>query len=492
MKEYIQLEKKKPSETQNFGFVVIVGIVTTFLTLGLYGYLGSFSRYGSDDYCLSAFFLRDGNLFSRMVERYINDSSRYTNILFIGLVDEILGWYNVAILPGSMLALFTLGFYLLLNEIVQFVPMRWSRGLSLYCAGLIVFFTVLQAPNLYETLYWRAGMTSHFAPLVFLPFLGVFLLREIRITKESVHLLWVRIVGFLSAFVLGGFSEPPTAMLITILAVAIMTGWWRGDFRTRQSTLILLTWTLAGALLALMTLALAPANSLRLGNSQPGLYELASKTMSYPLLFILDEFHKYPLPTIITMLLPGLLFYLEYVHLSQTLSREARVRLGFLLPAIIILGYVLIAATFAPSVYGQNYPVARARFAGRLILTCALMINGAVLGILLTALRTIFLSSSLMHGITILGLLLLSLYPLRAASRLFVEIPEYKQRAIMWDQRDANMRAMEKEGIRNLIVPFLPREITQDLGDRSTFRLNRCASLLYGVDSIVAGGTDHE
>ena len=75
----------------------------------LYGYLGTFSCYGSDDYCLSAFFHREGSSSQLMVERYMTSSSRYTNILFIGLADKLLGWYNVAILPPLMLGAVCLG-----------------------------------------------------------------------------------------------------------------------------------------------------------------------------------------------------------------------------------------------------------------------------------------------------------------------------------------------------------------------------------------------
>ena len=85
-----------------------------------------------------------------------------------------------------------------------------------------------------------------------------------------------------------------------------------------------------------------------------------------------------------------------------------------------------------------------------------------------------------------MGLLLLTLYPLRTASRMAEEVPFYQQRAQAWDGRDADIRALQAEGVRELTVPFLSSEIIQDLGDRSGFRLNRCASVLYGVDSIVA------
>ena len=45
---------------------------------------------------------------------------------------------------------------------------------------------------------------------------------------------------------------------------------------------------------------------------------------------------------------------------------------------------------------------------------------------------------------------------------------------------------MKAQGERDLVVRFLSEERLQDLGDRTGFRLNRCASALYGVDSILA------
>jgi len=116
MNELLNGLKRKSSEEPYFWLALSLGILTTSIGLALYAYLGTFSRYGSDDYCLSAFFLQD-DLVNRMILRYFVTSGRYTNILFIGLVDKILDWYNVAILPPLMLILFVLGLYLLLKEI---------------------------------------------------------------------------------------------------------------------------------------------------------------------------------------------------------------------------------------------------------------------------------------------------------------------------------------------------------------------------------------
>lgn len=475
---------------KTFNWLILFAILATLVALALYGYLGTFSRYGSDDYCLSAFYYSDGNLLSKLIDRYQNASGRYTNILFIGLADSLFGWYNVAILPPLMTALFVLGLYLLLREIARAASLGWSNAFCFLLAGLLLFFSLLQAPNLYETLYWRAGMTSHFAPLAFMPFLLVFLLRSIRKAGEAVPSWWIRGAGFLLAFILGGFSEPPVALLVTILTLAILAVWWRRDVPWRRVALHMLTWTLAGAMLSLVTLALAPANNIRLGTPPPGLVELVERTFRYPIDFILYDLRSFPTPTLVTILLPAFLFFAEYSKPShaQSDSRTSRAVLWIILGTL--LAYLLIAASFAPSAYGQSYPIARARFAGRVILTGNLMMVGGMLGILLAGLRIRILQFPAFRLLALTVLFLLSLYPLWTSRRVTEQIPAFVQRAQAWDERDALIRAMQRDGVRDLVVPFLNDEITQDLGDHTGFRLNRCASLLYGVDTILAISPD--
>jgi len=477
--------KQKLSEEQWFWLVIFLGVVTTSIGLALFAYLGTFSRYTSDDYCLSAFFLND-NLIDEMTRRYLVSSSRYTNILFIGLVDKVFGWYNVAILPALMLALFVLGLYLLLKETQHILVLRWNNWMTLFLASSVIFFSVLQAPALYETLYWRAGMTSHFAPLVFIPFFGAFLLRQVRRSQERTPSLWIQIVCLVSPLIIGGFSEPPTALMITVLIFGIFATWIWGNGQFRRSTLILLLWSLAGAFLALVVLALAPANSLRLGRPPPGFLELVFRILRFPFEFIIDTLQTRPTPTIISVVIPAFLFFVYGSEPSRNISNETRSRLGILMMVVLVIAYVLIAASFAPSAYGQSYPVGRARFAGRLLMTSALMIEGALVGILASNIRTKFFQSIYLRRLSILALMVLVLYPLRTAWLTSMEIPAYQQRAAAWDKRDAEIRELKAQGVRDLVVRFLSDDQIQDLGDRRGFRLNRCAASLYGVDSILA------
>lgn len=485
MKAYPRSVQQGSSEEGVLRIALSSGIFATLIALAVYAYLGTFSRYGSDDYCLSAFYLQ-GNLINAMIQRYMTATSRYTNILFIGLADKLFGWYNVAILPALMLALFVWGLYLLINEISEMFQLRWSRELVFCLSLFIVYFSVMQAPDLYETLYWRAGMTSHFAPLAFIPFFGAFLVKQILKARERKSPVWVPILCFLLALVIGGLSEPPTAFMITVLFLATIAAWWWSAARTRPSVLSLLVPSLLGALTALIVMAVAPANSLRMQTAPPGLLELVARIIDYPSYFILDTFRASPVPSLISIVAPALLFYVKYTDSSPNLSREARNRLGILMVVILLLTYLFIAAGFAPSAYGQSYPVPRARFIGRVLMTIALITEGALLGALISQWRIHLAEPSILHRLATLALILLMLYPLRTAWRTLGDIPVYQQRAAAWDAREVEIKALKAKGEKDLVVRFLSSERLQDLGDHTGFRLNRCAAALYGVNSIVA------
>lgn len=464
------------------GFV-FPALVAVLLSLGMYAYLGTFSRYSSDDYCLSAFYYKETDFVTNMIERYQHASSRYTNILFIGLVDKVLGWYNPAILPPLMLALLLLGLFLFLDQIQSVARLGWNRWISFHLAALLTYFSLVQTPDLYQTLYWRAGMTSHFAPFVFIPFLGAFLLQQIRLASERTLSVWAYAACFAIPFVIGGLSEPPSTLMITILILAIIAVWWWVKVPSRNTILLLLSCTLAGAMAALIVLALAPANGLRLGETTTNVFRLVWNIFYRTIEFMIVNVRTLLLPVLVSIAIPGLLFYLIYVNQRGPSRKVDQKRLLFLLPIVWMIGYILVAASFAPSVYGQGFPAARARFSGVLLLTCIFMVTGAIIGILMANRAT--RSSKLMMGVTIL-FLIVSLYPLRTVSRLASDVPVYRQRAAAWDARDAQIRSLKDEGVRDLRVQFLENEGVQDLGDDSKFRLNRCASMIYGVNSIVA------
>lgn len=469
---------------QNTGIYLVPGLLAALIALGLYAYLGIFSRYTSDDYCLSAFFLNDADFVSNLITRYETSSSRITNILFIGFVDQVIGWYNPAILPGLMLTLFVLGFFLFIDQIQMLLRLEWKRGFSFYLAVLIAYFSLVQAPDLYQTFYWRAGMTSHYAPVALLPFLGAFMMKQIRVSGERTPSVWAYAACFIIAFMIGGFSEPPTTVMISALVMAIFAVWW-DKTSTRRPTLLILSWTLAGFLVALMVLALAPANSLRIGDTESNLLLLAGKIFYSTVGFFIDHVRALPIPAALSVIIPAILFYILYIDSDRTRANTDPKQFALLILIVVTAGYILITASFAPSVYGQGFPAARARFAGVVLLTCTFMTTGALMGILAAKSGGVLSRSPVFRIGAILLFVLLSLYPLRTAWRVSADVPLYQQRAAAWDERDAQIRAMKTDGVQDLTIRFLSNDPVQDLGDRTEFRLNRCAAKLYGVNSII-------
>ena len=464
---------------------LIPAILVTLIALGLYAYLGTFSRYTSDDYCLSAFFVQDGDFISAMTLRYETSSSRYTNILFIGFADKALGWYNPAILPALMLTVFVLGLFFLLDQIQNLLHLEWKGALTFYLAALIAYFSLVQAPDLYQTLYWRAGMTSHFAPVALLPFLAAFVIGQIRRAGEQTPPAWVYAACFVIPFVIGGFSEPPITLSVTALILAILAVWRWVKTPARRSTVLILVWTLAGSAASLMVLALAPANSLRLGNTESNLFQLAWNIFYSTFEFMIDQVRTLPLPVLLNVAIPALFFYVRSGGSGGTASAKTRMQRIVSILVVLLIGYILITASFAPSVYGQSFPAERARFAGVVLFSSTLMAAGALMGILAAQSGWMFFQSPALKTSALLLFVLVSLYPLRTAWRVAADVPQYQQRAAAWDERDAQVRAMKADGIHDLTIPFLSSDAVQDLGDRREFRLNRCAAQLYGVNSIL-------
>ena len=233
-------------------------------------------------------------------------------------------------------------------------------------------------------------------------------------------------------------------------------------------------------------LGLAPANSLRMQTPPPPVLELVWMIVYYPSYFISGTLRTLPTPTLISLTVPALLFYVKYAHPVQAPSREARNRLGLLMIVVLALTYLFIAASFAPSVYGQSYPVPRAQFAARFLMTAALMTEGALIGVLLAQVRIRLLQPAALRNFAMIVFVILALYPLRTFWRTLEEIPIYRQSAAVFDSRESEILALKAQGQQDLVVRFLSEVPIQDLGDHKGYRLNRCAAALYGVNSIVA------
>ena len=212
-----------------------------------------------------------------------------------------------------------------------------------------------------------------------------------------------------------------------------------------------------------------------------------SRSLLYGYEFSLNSFRTLPLPTFFSVLMPFLIFHGLYSMPAPELNPVQRKRVLLLLIIAPLFCYGLIVGSFAPSVYGQGYPIERARFAGQFCLVLALMIAGAALGILLAQWRPRLLQSLPMKTISAVLLMIAAIYPLRAAWLTLSDVPEYRDRALFWDARDEYVRRHASQGEMEIIVPgYSGVHGIKEWDDDPNQWVNRCAAAYYGVKSIVA------
>jgi len=478
----------KPKQKSTFSFFPFsIWLTATFsaFVLSIYAYLGTFSRHLADDYCAVDFIKKD--FFTALWINYTNVSDRFSNFMLITF-SEVVGPQTVAVLPALMIILWVISIAWLLYEASRFSGQVWDKSIILTLTFLLVFFALLQAPNRFQILYWRSSLATHFAPLVFMPYLASSILRSITSAAKVSPSYWVYPLVFFASFILGGFSEPTAVVIISLLALAIFSTWLWMTRPTRGTALSLLLWSFAGAVLALVVMAISPANAFRLGNALPPTIPLLiSRSFSYGFDFILNSFRTLPLPTLFTVLIPFLIFYNLYASPIPALTPAQRKLTSIMLAVIPILSYLLIVASFLPSVYGQSFPVERARFTGQLSLVVGLMIEAALLGSLSAQIRSRITEILNLKLISAILLAVAALYPLRAAALALADIPVYQIRAEAWDTREAQIYKLRAQGQTDLIVfQFDGVEGVKEMDVNANHWVNRCAAKYYQVKSIRA------
>ena len=91
--------------------------------------------------------------------------------------------------------------------------------------------------------------------------------------------------------------------------------------------------------------------------------------------------------------------------------------------------------------------------------------------------------NNLLIAAVLLGLT--ALYPLRAAWLTLADVPAYRQRATLWDLREAYILRRINEGETDLVIPEFPGIYGIKESDvRKDHWINKCAAKYYGVNSI--------
>lgn len=457
-----------------------------------YASMGSFMRLNGDDYCY-AWIVRQNGFWKAQVESYLHVSmyngNRYSLTFFSGLVDlfdpSANGW-----LPALVVMMWVLGLALVLRQMIRLSHVTLGWLLTLIGAGFLCVWTLVQAPDLYQILYWRTGMLTYLAPLIANTFLFALILWQWIAKRKS----WlVMILVCILALLAGGFSETGFAFQMTYLVM--LSAGAVVSFRNKQpgesSPLWMCGAALLGTLLAGILLALSPTNQDRLVNlpPRPDLISLILSTVENIKIFSVITLKRLFPSTLLGFILPfgsAIIFSALQTGPNKSTLSNLMIKLGL----VILLGFLLLCACFLPSAYIQSsYPGLRALIAARFVMVLIIALAGWLAGQAAVRLFERRLAHRRLIWITSLGILVLTGSLIwTVVPTILADQPKFEKWAQLWDARDSEIRTASKQNATNIHVMALDHVIP-DVGELSPDPLywyNQCAAGYYGIDSIRA------
>jgi hypothetical protein len=471
---------------RSFTLLILLGLIGATCALSIYAYLGIFTRYMADDYCLLVS-LYSADVLTASWNKYLFTSNRFSNLFIIGLWELFPN--SIAFVPALHIVLWVVSLTWLFYEISCFFKLKKMFLLQLLLSELIILFTFYTSPNIFQVLYWRPGQVTYLTPLVLFSFASAWLIKLVNSHTKVNLKLYIPFFVLISFFI-GGLSETINTFHLALLSLVAVAVFVLETSQRRKIALALLLSLFAGTFSALLAMFFAPANALRINpeNSSPNLFEVISRSWEYTYAFLLGAFKALPTPYLAFIAITLSLTYLFFLT-NQTAKWNLQFAWAFLF--VPILTYLLIFVTFAPSAYGQSYPVERVRFAGHFILVCSVISLSVYFGYYLSSLKI----STLKFTNTIALLLAITalLYPFWMIRQPLQTYEFRRLWAKRWDERQTMIYTAIQKGETNMFIPALDGyKSTKELDAFSTFWANQCAAQYYGVKSITAFSVEEE
>jgi hypothetical protein len=467
-------------------YVLLAGMLSA---LALYAYLGTFTRYMADDYC-SAAALKSEGFWGAQSYWWQNWSGRYSFSFIVSLV-EILGLKIVPILPGLAIALW------LFSVVWGCLP--WLRNLqvshavsgALFLASVALWSTYRSVDDYPQIVFWQTGILTYPISII-LFFLGLGLALRRSSYPDQMH-WWELLLWFTFAFATGGFSETGVIVQIALLGLLLLVTFLTKNKNGKILIPILVT-AIAGSVLSLFIIAIAPGNAVRSAGFQniPPLLQSfeGSLVEGFAFLPILVERHT-------TVFVFGFLtgaFYACFFIPEKLQIRKFSLAIYFGASLLFVL--IGIWASIAPAyLLRGGIPPQRVLLSSYFLAAC-LAIFWGILGALV--LRSILPKTSLaVQGWISLGLLvLIMIWAVLPFSNSQVKlIAPLKNYSSLWDERHQSMLTASLDGESIIVTTDLTKVKTiSELGPRlwlvGDFEtspdnwVNHCAADYYGVGQI--------
>lgn len=469
-------------------FLMLVFMLTA---LGLYAFLGTFTRYMADDYFTAASLKNEG-FWGSQIFWWRNWSGRYSFTFLISLV-ELFGLRLVPVLPALIILLWV--------SAIVYVSLPFLRalqiddypyaGIVLACAAL--WLTYRSFDDYPQIVFWQTGILTYpISPILFLFGSGI----VIRRAATVVRIRWLEwLVWFLAAFIAGGFSETGVVIQIVLVTLFLITVIVLKIEQKRILTFILLA-VLSGSLLSALVMAAAPGTLVRSGGYRqlPALELSLLGSFKDAVLFIPRFIENHTLISLFGFLVGAFVMYF-------CISGENRFTKASLLKhfaaSLVLAGAGIWAGILPAYLVRGAVPPERALLFSNFLTSCLLIDWGAIAALLLVS--SLPRATRIFQAWVSVGLLVFVIVwrvvPIVISQlQLITPLREY---STLWDERHRSLLAASQNGESIIITEdFMKVEGLRKLrtklwlmGDFETsadYWINQGAAQYYEVDQIIA------
>lgn len=487
-------------------------LLVPLICLLVLAYMGTFSRYMSDDYH-TAYNLETRGYWGMQEYYWTLWTGRFSFIALLGIV-ESLGMGIVPFLPGLLVASMYSAFGWAAFRLLVLLGVQKPIVPSLSLAGLIIWISIRSLSLYPEILFWQTGIINYALSPILVALIAGFLIKRFR-NDEVVH--WSEILLWLVfTFISGGFSEGAVAIQIIFLGAAFLALAARFSHHQKNG-LILVGAGVAGSLLSLALMTAAPGNLARAlhKNVDLGLFvaqENIGNVGGLILTLNLEERLAAALTHTCTLmlnwvanrtiiaslaLLSGIFIGLSYDVKEKGYDLKSAIKYIFAAGLFVFLAFF---AGVAPSFIVRGFaPPERALFLPMFFLVSLAVSYGWIVARLM--IHAGRLKSSLIwiqNGIAGVLILQLMFGPGTTLISNIRLIPVLRAYADMWDERDRFFRQSVADGDRSVLVKNINRvkelsDLHADsiwkVGDYTNdpdYWINKSAAQYYGLVEIVA------
>ncbi len=469
-----------------------IAALLVFVPLAGLAYLGSFTRFYADDFCMATDAVQLG-LGGMLAKWYAIWTGRFSFLLGTGLLGlggpKFAGWLPAIV---GFLWLAALGWAAL--PLLRRAGLPQAGWLSALAGGLVLLVVFSTTPNLFQSFFWQDGMVNYSLPLIGLTLTGGILLR----TWQTGLAVWPAAFGtLLLAFVSGGFTEVFSAMQAALFVLAIAVTLLLAGRSTRLRLLPALAAALAGGLAAMAIILVAPGNEVRrqaAGYVTPGLVRIITFSLRNAAYIAGKYLIWTPLWALLSAAVP---FMAGWLLSPGSEARPAGLKLKYLWAQtwfrgtvlILLAAFGLVWAACAPVVYALNaYPDDRTIIVPQFVLVVGVVAASTLLG---GGLRRLgILPDPLVkpaYRRALEAAILVALVVASASSlwKTIVLAPNYQAYTQAWDLRSAELEQARTAGQSDVIVRGLENRFgVADLSADRGFWVNSCMASYYDLKTL--------